>query len=139
MPLLHICAYPGCHTPVPLGVRYCRRHEEKGEKRDARLKAARDKRRTERAGSSTERGYGYSWQKRRTAFLRGHPLFEECRKRGRITPATDVDHIRPHKGDPELFWDWDNLQALCHECHSKKTAREDGGFGNGIRRGSGRP
>ena len=139
MPMLHVCAYPGCHTPVPLGVRYCRRHEEKGEKRDARLKAARDKRRTERAGSSTERGYGYSWQKRRTAFLRGHPLCEECRKRGRITPATDVDHIRPHKGDPELFWDWDNLQALCHECHSKKTAREDGGFGNGIRRGSGRP
>ena len=134
MPLLHICAYPGCHTPVPLGVRYCRRHEEKGEKRDARLKAARDKRRTERAGSSTERGYGYSWQKRRTAFLRGHPLCEECRKRGRITPATDVDHIEPHNGDWQRFTDPSNLQSLCHSCHSAKTMAESRAKGKARRR-----
>lgn len=44
---------------------------------------------------------------------------------------TDVDHIVPHRGDPELLYDEANLQSLCHECHSKKTAREDGGFGNG--------
>jgi 5-methylcytosine-specific restriction protein A len=29
-----------------------------------------------------------------------------------------------------LFWDQSNWQPLCHTCHSKKTAREDGGFGN---------
>jgi 5-methylcytosine-specific restriction protein A len=28
-----------------------------------------------------------------------------------------------------LFWDSSNWQPLCHECHSSKTAREDGGFG----------
>jgi 5-methylcytosine-specific restriction protein A len=44
--------------------------------------------------------------------------------------ATVVDHIKPHQGDPELFWDSENLQALCAPCHSRKTASEDGGFGN---------
>lgn len=27
------------------------------------------------------------------------------------------DHIRPHRGDPALFWDEDNLQTLCKPCH----------------------
>lgn len=40
-----------------------------------------------------------------------------------------VDHIIPHKGDMELFWDRNNWQAMAKECHDKKTATEDGGFG----------
>ncbi|WP_423837057.1 HNH endonuclease [Sutterella wadsworthensis] len=51
-------------------------------------------------------------------------------KQGRLTLATDVDHIKPHRGDPILLFDEKNLQALCHACHSRKTASEDGGFGN---------
>jgi hypothetical protein len=39
----------------------------------------------------------------------------------RQTPATVVDHIIPHTGDPELFWDVDNLQGLCDPCHNSKT------------------
>ncbi|APZ53125.1 AAA domain-containing protein [Salipiger abyssi] len=36
-----------------------------------------------------------------------------------------VDHIRPHNGDPDLFWDRDNLQAVTKEWHdSIKQARE---------------
>ena len=35
-----------------------------------------------------------------------------------------VDHIIPHKGNLELFWDEDNLQALCKPCHDRKTAKE---------------
>lgn len=29
------------------------------------------------------------------------------------------------------MWDEDNLQPLCHGCHSRKTALRDGGFGRG--------
>lgn len=29
-----------------------------------------------------------------------------------------------------LFWDRTNWQGLCKQCHSRKTAAEDGGFGN---------
>ncbi len=39
-----------------------------------------------------------------------------------------VDHIEPHRGDWERFTTVENLQVLCHECHSKKTVRE----GNGV-------
>jgi 5-methylcytosine-specific restriction enzyme A len=35
-----------------------------------------------------------------------------------------VDHITPHKGDRQMFWDRSNWQSLCHRCHSRKTARE---------------
>ena len=45
-------------------------------------------------------------------------------RRGLRTPATDVDHIRDHKGDWGLFTDRENLQSLCHSCHSRKTAAE---------------
>ncbi|MFG1256325.1 HNH endonuclease signature motif containing protein [Xanthobacter flavus] len=27
------------------------------------------------------------------------------------------DHVRPHRGDPALFWDEGNLQTLCKPCH----------------------
>lgn len=49
---------------------------------------------------------------------------------GRLVSGTHVDHVRPHRGDWSLFMDSTNLQALCHSCHSRKTAREDRGFGH---------
>ena len=44
--------------------------------------------------------------------------------------TTEINYIIPHKGNQQLIWDENNLQALCKSCHSRKTAREDGGFGN---------
>jgi 5-methylcytosine-specific restriction protein A len=49
----------------------------------------------------------------------------ECLKKGLYVRATDVDHIKPHRGDKKLFWDTSNWQALCHSHHSIKTNRED--------------
>lgn len=80
--------------------------------------------------SSTARGYGYKWQQARKGWLAKHPLCIHCQARGHVVVATDVDHIVPHKGDMALFWDRANWQSLCGPCHSTKTAREDGGFGN---------
>lgn len=73
-------------------------------------------------GSSTKRGYGYRWQKFRESYLSSHPLCVECEKAGKITPATDVDHIVPHRGDMEKFWQGP-FQALCGPCHKSKTAK----------------
>jgi 5-methylcytosine-specific restriction endonuclease McrA len=42
---------------------------------------------------------------------------------GEIVPATVVDHIKPHRGDPELFWDASNHQALCKHCHDSHKQR----------------
>lgn len=84
-------------------------------------------------GSSTQRGYGYRWQKASKAYLRAHPLCqcEDCQEgKKQLKPSQVVDHIVPHKGDMALFWDSSNWQAMNKECHDRKTAREDGGFGN---------
>jgi 5-methylcytosine-specific restriction enzyme A len=66
----------------------------------------------------------------REMFLSEHPLCMECLKENRTTGSTHLDHIKPHHGDYELFWNQDNWQALCAPCHSSKTDREEGGFGN---------
>lgn len=67
---------------------------------------------------------------------------QECKRNGRFTILWEhaeqddiehrahIDHIVPFNGNWNLFLDMDNLEALCHRCHSKKTASQDGGFGN---------
>lgn len=72
------------------------------------------------------------YRSRQWAALRARVKREEpiCRTRFCGQPVTDVDHIRPHKGDARLFFDRGNCQGLCHRCHSRKTARFDRGFGN---------
>jgi 5-methylcytosine-specific restriction protein A len=45
-------------------------------------------------------------------------------------PATDVDHVEAVSGpDDPRFWDESNHDAKCHSHHSRKTVRQDGGFG----------
>lgn len=44
-----------------------------------------------------------------------------CLAMNKQTPATVVDHIVPHTGNADLFWDKDNLQGLCKGCHDSKT------------------
>jgi 5-methylcytosine-specific restriction protein A len=80
--------------------------------------------------NANARGYGAKWEKARLDYLRAHPLCVHCLARGVITASTVVDHIEPHRGNKELFWDSANWQALCDPDHNRKTATEDGGFGN---------
>jgi 5-methylcytosine-specific restriction protein A len=75
--------------------------------------------------SAAKRGYGRSWQKARADFLAENPLCVLCTAQGRVTGATEVDHIRPHRRNVRLFWDPSNWQPLCKPCHSRKTASED--------------
>jgi len=115
------CAAPTCPALIR-GKRHCDKHEHLAEQ----PKREHDRRR----GSSTTRGYGYKWQQARARFLQANPLCVRCESEGRVKAATDVDHIIPHRGDQELFWDESNYQSLCHAHHSAKTASEDSGFGN---------
>jgi 5-methylcytosine-specific restriction endonuclease McrA len=73
--------------------------------------------------TSTERGYGYRWQKARATFLSAHPLCCMCEANGRFVAATVVDHRTPHRGDQTLFWDSSNWQSLCATCHSSAKQR----------------
>jgi 5-methylcytosine-specific restriction endonuclease McrA len=66
-----------------------------------------------------------AWRKARAAFLKEHPLCVYCQQQGKVTPATVVDHIIPHKGDERLFWDRDNWAPLCARCHNSAKAIEE--------------
>lgn len=75
--------------------------------------------------TSAERGYDHRWRKARAIYLRAHPLCCYCEREGRLTPATVVDHVVPHRGDERLFWREDNWQPLCRRCHDGVKAREE--------------
>ena len=95
--------------------------------RDAALRADQMQRDRQR-GSPSARGYGRRWARAAKWYLRRHPLCAQCRREDEIHPATEVDHIVPRRlGGAD---DVENLQALCKSHHSRKTAREDGGFGH---------
>ncbi len=114
---LRPCREPGCNQ-LARGP-YCERH-----------KAAHERAADRNRASAAMRGYDARWREARAAYLAAHPLCVDCQRRGQLVPATVVDHITPHRGDPALFWDTDNWQPLCEQCHNAKTARTDGGYGN---------
>lgn len=99
---LRPCRHPGCRTLTSVG--YCDQHKPR---RSAQELAWRKFYRTQ------------VWRILRTDQLLREPMCRECGAR-----ATDVDHITPHRGDWQLFVDKNNLESLCHRCHSRKTLAE---------------
>ena len=107
---LRPCRAPGCHILVPGG--FCPAPQPKRTERSARA-------------ASWRWMYGSAaWGALRAGRLVMAPFCRACAARGLRVRATDVDHIRDHKGDWDVFTDRNNLQSLCHSCHSRKTAKE---------------
>jgi len=73
--------------------------------------------------SAAARGYGSAWKRLRAKVIeRAMGVCEECMAWSRVTPGTEVDHIKPKaQGGSDSL---DNLQLLCESCHRIKTARE---------------
>ena len=111
------CLHPHCSVIVGRG--YCAAHARQQE---------------QQRGTAAARGYTAPWAKRAALFRRLYPLcgqrpgnlapvMSQCHDEGRVTIATQVDHVIPHRGDLALFWDeLGNWQSLCAACHSRKTA-----------------
>lgn len=65
------------------------------------------------------------WKLLRTRKMRSKPICEVCEANGLSTPATEVHHKMPvesvsHElGMRQLMFSYDNLQSLCHACHSE--------------------
>lgn len=100
------CKHPGC--PELTDNNFCDKHKNLHARRSAK-----------------ERGYDSRWRTARKRFLKENPLCLECFKDNRLVEATVVDHIIPHRGDKNLFWDETNWQALCKSCHDRKTMTTD--------------
>lgn len=105
------CTHPGCGRLVRDGSGRCDLHP-------------REVWSGKRRGKTTERGYGWDWQKQRKRVLeRDGWLCQVCGAMGWVEPATEVDHILPKAlGGTD---DEANLQAICKQCHAQKTAFED--------------
>ena len=101
------CRYPGCPNLCETGT-YCEEHRKENAPESLR-------------GSAASRGYDAKWRAARARYLRRYPLCAECMRHGRLSPATVVDHIIPHRGNERLFWDKGNWQPLCKDCHDMKT------------------
>lgn len=100
------CTQPGCKATQKEPGK-CPKHKE------ARLNL--------RRGKVGRRIYDLQrWKITRKLQLAIEPLCRRCAERGEYTAAGEVDHIKPIEegGDP---WKWENLQSLCHACHSAKT------------------
>ena len=67
----------------------------------------------------------WRYQVERRRFLAANPLCAECDRNGIVMPAAELDHIVPASKAPERFWDQENWQGLCVECHLAKTAKEN--------------
>ncbi|NHT77541.1 HNH endonuclease [Rhizobiaceae bacterium CRRU44] len=66
------------------------------------------------------------WKRLRIATFR-RALFT-CQMCGKIEGNTSLlicDHVKPHKGDEDLFFDPDNLQTLCVPCHDGPKKRQE--------------
>lgn len=107
------CRTPGCSALVTDRLGFCPAHR-------ARHHAEIDARRP----SSSARGYDGEWRARRASILAANPTCECGAK------ATDVDHIIPLSAGGTHHDA--NLRAMCHRCHSSRTAR-DQGFGRAYR------
>lgn len=114
--IMKLCTYPGCNCLVSNGTR-CPKH--KAEKKQ--IFTQRTKSREYHSLYESAR-----WRAIRRDFLKKYPRCFICGKK-----ATIADHIVPHRGNIELFYDENNLQPMCWSCHSAKTLRENNFFHKG--------
>ena len=102
------CSYPGC--PRLTSGRYCEEHQKI-------ITAHYNKHQRDPA---SKRRYGRAWKRIRDRYIAAHPLCEQCKRAGKITPAEEVHHILPlSKGGTHVE---SNLMALCKRCHSETVS-----------------
>jgi len=107
----HPCSTPGCPALVAQGSR-CPAHQ-----------AAHYRQQDAGRPSASQRGYDRRWRWLRQHVLLREPLCRACAALGRVTPATEVDHIIPIRAGGARL-DVSNLASICKSCHSAKTMRE---------------
>jgi 5-methylcytosine-specific restriction enzyme A len=65
-----------------------------------------------------------AWKQRRAAQLADEPLCRRCVRDDRITAATTVNHVIPHRGNWQLFIAG-ALESLCKPHHDSEVQAEE--------------
>lgn len=101
------CTHPGCGVLVRDGTGRCARHP-----REAWAKKP----------TATKRITGRKLQAMRASLFQRNPLCVECQRLGKVTLATQRDHVIPlAEGGRD---DCSNEQGLCEPCHEAKSLAE---------------
>lgn len=101
------CGHPGCGVLVRDGTSRCPKHPNEA---------------WAKKPTATKRVTGRRLQAMRADLFSRHPLCVECQRLGRVTLATQRDHIKPlAEGGAD---DADNVQGLCEPCHDAKSQTE---------------
>lgn len=108
------CTHPGCGVLVRDGSGRCAKHPKPQWSKPA---------------TATKRITGRKLQAMRAELFASNPLCAECKQQGRVTLATQRDHIKPlAEGGTDTD---DNVQGLCGPCHDAKSKTE---AARGVRR-----
>jgi probable phage phi-105 holin-like protein len=108
MAIERICNFPCCQKFALEGHLFCKEHYKEPE---AFKNAIRNN-----AGLYNT----VHWRRFREKHLKNNPYCINCGTTENLT----VDHIIDPLGNLILFFNKDNLQTLCKECHRVKTAKE---------------
>ena len=121
MPLKRICKATGCCRLVDpsTGHKYCLEHQALERKEQEERMKNRPFYPHARHNAWPQLYNSPKWKTLRAKKFEDNPLCEICG-----APATEVHHIRAHNGDPDLFYDYDNLMSICHSSHVRETQKE---------------
>jgi len=119
------CRFPRCNKLTVAKHGYCREHKKQV---DQSYEKQRER--------PTTIYFTKRWQNLRKIVLNNQPFcadpYGDHKRYGQIgVPATEVDHVdgNPDNNFYERGHPQNNLQGLCKQCHSRKTALEQGRWG----------
>jgi len=115
MPTLKLCI--DCNTLT--NTRRCTTCQHAYDQRQATyLERAERQAADKRRGTSTQRGYDWTWRTMSARLIKQHPWCTHCGHDGTMSNPLTTDHIIPKAqgGTDKLS----NLQVLCRRCNSAK-------------------
>lgn len=80
-------------------------------------------------GTAAQRGYDSEWRAFRAGVLKVRRICETpgCGS----SKMLNLHHVKTMRVAPARRLDPTNVRVLCQVCHSRQTARHDGGYGRG--------
>ena len=119
----HLCNHPGCMNTVNNKGDYCPEHSNSNNRQDDRRVNNYGSSKKTYAHDNYKHLYNSSaWRKlRQLVWQRDSYTCQLC---GATDTQLVADHVQPHRGNTDLFYEMDNLVTLCKACHDYKTRQE---------------